>query len=236
MTALSKPRRLGLPTPVHDGALHGRVHAPRHRVPFLSSRLAVSFKEQQNPRPTFPGHTLARSAPVSTRHIGPPARRSDIATVEALLRQPLPEDLLAWWRHSCGTTDPHQLRLIPPNFTPYTVDEAVDFRELMLEIAESMPVDEAAEHEPAGSPTITWLPMWLPLAGDGGGNYLFCDLRPGSLHGCVMTWDHGQAAELPPIWPSVAAMLGGIAEALEHRAEIRDHRPQAREDGVIDWV
>jgi cell wall assembly regulator SMI1 len=181
---------------------------------------------------------LRHYAPVSAAHIGQPATDDDIALVEALLDRPLPADLLAWWHRSCGATGFVEGRLIP-GYTPYTVDQAVDRRELMLDIA---PCDDGAETaalvaEPAGSPcTPYWLPVWLPIAHNGGGCDLFIDLRPGPLHGCVMTWDKYEAAILKPRWPSIATMLAKIAHALEHGTEIEGYQPEARDNGTLDWV
>ena len=101
------------------------------------------------------------NTPVTADHLGPPATTEDITVVESLLDRPLPADLLAWWCHSCGMTGFVEGRVVPPGFAPYTIDQAVDCRELMLAVA---------------SPD--WSPRWLPVAHDGGGNHLFVDLGP----------------------------------------------------------
>jgi cell wall assembly regulator SMI1 len=180
---------------------------------------------------------LHRYAPVSAAHLGPPATEDDIAFVEALVDRQLPAGLLAWWRRSCGTTGHRELLI--PTYTPYTIDEAVDRREMMLEIASCEDDAETAElaGQPAGSPcTPCWLPVWVPIAQDGMGCYLFTDLRPGPLHGCVMKWDKYEAAVLKPRWPGVAAMLAEIAHALENGTDIEGYEPEARDDGILDWV
>ncbi|MDQ7908289.1 SMI1/KNR4 family protein [Phytohabitans sp. ZYX-F-186] len=181
---------------------------------------------------------LCHHAPVSAAHIGQPATQDDIAVVEALLDRPLPADLVAWWRRSCGATGFVQGRLIP-GYTPCTVDQAVDHRELMLDIASCQDRAETATlvATPAGSPrTPYWLPVWLPIAHDGGGCNLFIDLRPGPLHGCVMQWDKYEAAGLKPRWPSVATMLAEIAHALQHHTDVDGYQPEALDDGTLDWV
>ncbi|MET0236953.1 MAG: SMI1/KNR4 family protein [Kibdelosporangium sp.] len=180
------------------------------------------------------GHT-----PASAARLAPPATTDDIAVVEALLNRPLPADLIGWWRQSCGVTGFVGGRLIPPHHAPYTIDEAVDCREMMLEVASC---DDDADiaalvAEPAGSPcTPYWLPVWLPIAHDGGGCYLFTDLRHGPSHGCVMKWDKYEAATLEPRWPSITAMLTEIANALRDGTDIHGHQPEARADGTLDWV
>lgn len=179
---------------------------------------------------------LHHYAPVSAAHLGPPATEDDIAFVEALLNRRLPPDLLAWWLRSCGTTG-FRVLLIPA-YVPYTIDEAVDCREIMLDVASCDDDAETAElaNQPAGSPCTYWLPAWLPIAQDGMGSYLFTDLRTGPRHGCIMNWDKYGAAGNEPRWPSVAAMLAEIAHALENGTDIEGRQPEVREDGTLDWI
>lgn len=181
---------------------------------------------------------LRRHAPVSAAHLGPPATEDDLTLVAALLGGPLPADLTAWWRRSCGVTGFVEGRVIPPRWAPHTIDQAVDCRELMLEFGPFGDDGELAAlvAQPAGSPCSPyWLPVWLPIAHDGGGGYLFVDLRPGPSHGCVMQWDEYEAAAQEPEWPDTATMLAEIADALAHGTEIKGYRPEAH-DGTVDWV
>lgn len=180
---------------------------------------------------------LRDHTPASAARLGPPATTDDIAFVEALLNRPLPADLTGWWRRSCGVTDFAGGRLIPSGYVPYSIDEAVDCREMMLEVASG---DDAAiaalVAQPAGSPCTGWLPVWAPIAHDGGGCYLFADLRHGPAHGCVTAWDKYEGAILEPRWPSTTAMLAEIADALQHGTDIHGDQPEARDDGTLDWV
>jgi hypothetical protein len=61
--------------------------------------------------------------------------------------EPLPDDLVAWWRRSCGTTSFFAGRL-PTGFAPYSIDEAVECRTGMLDIAAC---DDAELAELSGS-------------------------------------------------------------------------------------
>jgi prepilin-type processing-associated H-X9-DG protein len=173
---------------------------------------------------------LHTNAPVTAAHLAPPVTPDDLMVVESLLGTRLPADLSAWWHQSCGVTGFVEGRLIPPSYAPYTVDEAVDCREVMLEIASA----EDVLAEPAGSPNTVWLPEWLPIAHDGGGNYLFADLRPGPLTGCVMEWDEYEAVTMAPRWPNTSTMLAEIAEVLEHGTDVDGYHPDPH-DGVLDW-
>lgn len=178
---------------------------------------------------------LSDHAPDTAACLGPPAERADLELVAALVNRPLPPDLVAWWRSSCGVTDHRPL--IPPGFVPYDLDGAVETREMLLEIwLSDVPEDAVAElvDEPAGTPVAGWLPVWLPIAGDGGGGDLFVDLRSGPLSGCVMRWDKVETAEFEPLWPSVAAMLGDIADGLHRGVEIDGVRAVVV-DRALDW-
>ncbi|PRX99013.1 SMI1/KNR4 family protein SUKH-1 [Allonocardiopsis opalescens] len=165
-------------------------------------------------------------------------RRADLDFVSALLNRPLPPDLVAWWRMSCGVTGHVGGRLIPPGYAPHDIDGVVDTRESLLETwMEGVPEDDIAAllAQPAGTPVAGWLPVWLPVAGDGGGGELFVDLRSGPLNGCVMRWDKVETAEFDPLWPSVSAMLSDIADALERGVEIDGVRAVVVEDRTLDW-
>jgi cell wall assembly regulator SMI1 len=178
---------------------------------------------------------LRANAPTTDEHLGVPARQAEIPPVATLVGE-LPDDLVAWWRRSCGTTRPSDALLLTGH-APYSIDEAVACRAMMLTIAgcedDATLADLSAE--PAGSPSWNWLPMWLPIAGDTGGDHLFVDLRPGPERGCVTRWYATEAATMEPTWPDVATMLAEIADALEHDRDIAGARPEVQ-DGAIHWA
>jgi cell wall assembly regulator SMI1 len=179
---------------------------------------------------------LRTNAPASDEHLGVPARRDTIPPVATLVGEPLPDDLVAWWRRSCGTTSFLAGRLLT-GFAPYSIEEAVECRTMMLKIAacdDSELADLSAE--PAGSPCWNWLPMWVPIAYDSGGDLLFVDLRPGPEHGCVTRWYETEFATADPKWPNVATMLAEIADALEHGTKVDGVRQKALDDGRIHWA
>ncbi|MBB5803714.1 cell wall assembly regulator SMI1 [Saccharothrix ecbatanensis] len=178
---------------------------------------------------------LRTNAPTTYEHVGVPARKADIPPVAALVGE-LPEDLIAWWRRSCGTTKPMAARLLV-GYAPYSIEEALDCRSVMLGIADMLDIAGGKEQsaKPAGSPTrLSWSPMWVPIAGDSGGDDLFVDLRPGPERGCVMEWRETEGAA-KPLWSSVADMLAEIADALDRGKDIDGVRPEVRDDGTIDW-
>lgn len=179
---------------------------------------------------------LRTNAPASDDHLGIPALRATIPPVAELVGEPLPDDLVAWWRRSCGTTSFHAGGLLT-GFAPYTINEAMECREMMLRIAACDDSELAAlAAEPAGSPCWNWLPMWIPIAHDTGGEFLFVDLRPGEERGCVNRWYEADFATGDPVWPDIATMLADLADALEHGGEVNHARPTVRDDGTLDWT
>lgn len=180
---------------------------------------------------------LERHAPAVAGAIDPPAAESVLARAETAVGVPLPADLVAWWRRADGMrwTNPHPGALLPPRFVPHSVQRALESRRMWLEVMSSCHEEPEPPSGPAGSPGDVWSPVWMPIAADGGGTELFVDLRGGSAHGCVMTYDKVGAATLAPQWPSVTAMLAEVADALEKEAPVCGRLIWAGEDGTISW-
>jgi cell wall assembly regulator SMI1 len=180
---------------------------------------------------------LSRHAPPLAATVNPPATEAAIAEAEAAVGTPLPADLLAWWRRADGMrwVDPHAGWLIPPHFIPHPIDRALESRRIWLDVMESCGAESEMPAGPAGSESDVWLPDWMPIGADGGGRELFVDLRDGPQRGCVMEYDKVGAAEGPPSWPSVAAMLAEIADALEHDTPIDGNRIWVDDDGTTSW-
>lgn len=204
---------------------------------------------------------LASHAPDVLAQIQPPATEADLTAASDLVNGPLPEDLLEWWRLANGMADawPHPGHLLPPWFDPYPVAKAMQRYEMWIDVWHNQPVlperqlmawargplPTVAEQvdslmaEPAGTPCEgMYLPVWLPIAGSGMGLDLFVDLRPGPLHGCVMRFDRVGTAQSEPDWPSVAAMLAEVADALEHGRTIGGDYPVRAgvdDEGRLVW-
>jgi cell wall assembly regulator SMI1 len=179
---------------------------------------------------------LRINAPTTAEHLGVPARTDEIPPLATLVGEPLPDDLIAWWRRSCGTTSFSAARLLTGH-APYSIEDAVECRAEMLAIKALDDADlSALSAEPAGFPCWSWLPMWVPIAHDSGGDNLFVDLRPGPERSCVMEWYETEGASMEPKWPDVATMLAEIADALEHGTDVAGVRPEVLDDGTIHWA
>jgi cell wall assembly regulator SMI1 len=187
---------------------------------------------------------LGRYSPAELALIRPPAAEDDIRDAERSIGAALPDDLVAWWRRADGRAGKGSL--LPPCYSPYPVRTALDRREVWMTawngVMEQAGVDRFARYvaqedrAPAGSPgKDAWLPRWLPIAGDGGGNDLFVDLRPGPAHGCVRQFRRDDGAGDTAWWSSVAAMLAEIADALTREVAIHGNRIWVDDDAAISW-
>ncbi|MEV4515616.1 SMI1/KNR4 family protein [Dactylosporangium sp. NPDC049525] len=187
---------------------------------------------------------LDRSVPGATAQLRPPARDEDLRAVEVAVGRQLPSDLAAWWRAADGV-DGH-LWLIPPYFSPCSIGDALERREILLDgwngvMSEDDPERFAArmssaEQEPAGSPCrFMWLPSWLPIAEDTGGGRIFADLRPGPANGCLRTFYRDDGASDAPVWPSVTAMIAEIATGVTFDLPVAGRLPWIEDSGTLTW-
>ncbi|GHH49624.1 SMI1/KNR4 family protein [Lentzea cavernae] len=167
----------------------------------------------------------------------PPATPADLAAAEEVVGAPLPAGLTAWWAECGGLANVNYTPIIPEFYSPLGVGQALEVRKMMMEIRRDVAVapeiadvdaHEASKlAEPAGSPIgDLWLPLFVPVAVDASGTYLFADLREGPLRGCVTQFDEVEGADEEPLWESVDAMLQAVVEWLE--GDFRTEWPIAR--------
>ncbi|MFJ8976419.1 SMI1/KNR4 family protein [Streptomyces sp. NPDC102282] len=130
-----------------------------------------------------------------------------LRTVETELGEAIPAEVHAWWALEGVGAD----FWLPGSFAPVDLAEALETREIWLEVAE----EEGPSFDADGAPEPRFLPSFLPIATDPGGDGLVVDLRPGDSRGAVHLWDHETWVLGVPLWSSVAAMLRDIATALE---------------------
>ena len=164
-----------------------------------------------------------------------PCAEDDLHAVEQATGRPLPGDQQAWWRLTDGTDGLLAPRLIPVVWIPLSTQAALREYRLMCKIGSRE--SELAQHmsEPAGTPCSgVWLPHWLPIAHDLGGDFLFLDLRPGPRCGCVGQHLKDEWRYDGPVWPSVTAMLSVVADALTNGTKVGNRRA-AIEGGRISW-
>lgn len=183
---------------------------------------------------------LGRHSPSELALVRPPAAEDDIREAERSVGAALPEDLVAWWRRADGQAG--QGQFAAAFYSPYSVRMALRSREVWMMawngVMEQASADQfaaymaQADRAPAGSPCKgAWLPRWLPIAGDGGGNDLFVDLRPGASHGCVWQFLREDGAGDGPWWDGVAAMLAEVAAGPTQDVRVRGLRIWVEDDG-----
>jgi cell wall assembly regulator SMI1 len=182
----------------------------------------------------------ATNAPAVYATLREPASADQLAQAQQAMGQDLPVDLLAWWELADGVKDEAATAgsVVPPFYNPYPVASALDSRQDWLA---TWPGDDGTAGLAGTERTFMWLPSWLPIANNGGGNDLFIDLRPGPLHGCVMEFDRVDGAGGPPLWPNIETMLTAIADALETRSAIDPFgdgpmRVELLDGGRLDWA
>ncbi|MEV6637822.1 SMI1/KNR4 family protein [Actinoplanes sp. NPDC051470] len=180
---------------------------------------------------------LNENCPGDLASLQGPASDEGLIAIERALREPLPADQQAWWRLADGTDEyGPAVWLIPAGWTPLSTRDALIRYNVMQNFIADEPELSRLSAEPAGSPSSgVWLPEWLPIAHNLGGDYLFLDLRSGPRNGCVGRHRKDEWNYDRPIWPSVTAMLSDVADALVNGTEI-ERRHAEIVDGRLDWL
>lgn len=155
---------------------------------------------------------------------------SESAVREAAERL-LPGDLVAWLEISNGFAELGTFgNLIPVLHNPIPFQGMLSSRDQLRRSYADWP--KPGSDLPAGSSSREWLDEFLPIADSGTDVWLFVDLRPGELFGCVGQFESEDGCASPR-WSSVAAMLADVAEALtDGRPALRDFANREAERGV----
>jgi len=182
-------------------------------------------------------------APQTAAAIRPPAGPALLARAEAATGAVWPEDLRAWYRLADGTERTTAGRLLPfhrPLPLASVIEHWTMYQRIWADIAASSPngaewSDTARlEAGPAGTAALMFLPSFVPIAEDLGGDDLFVDTREGPQGGCVTAFAKGDADSWGPRWASVTAMLAELATGLEQGRAVGGWRPRV-EDGRLGW-
>lgn len=181
---------------------------------------------------------LAAHAPATFAALGPPASASAIDEAESILGLPFPaalrESLL---RHDgCGYHE-----LFAPFWQPLSVAGIVSSWRLRVEI-HGDDMELADEDEDFGTDEAYgpwWHSRWIPVAADGGGDYLVIDQRPGRLRGRLGDACHEDVCRFGAhsMWQSLPALFTATATLLESgdKDVPRRYEPSTDEDGRLEW-
>ena len=177
---------------------------------------------------------LGEHAPVTAAALLPPYPPPDFSELEREFEIGLPADLREWWS-CCGGTDGDVLAdVLPPFYTPYGAQQALEVWSAHRKTWAAQWERPACDYY-AGSPGSSYHPAWIPIAGDGFSDELVVDLRPGPMRGCVLEWEQEAGQVQRPEWRDVAAMLGDVDRALTEGAPAGHSHPTVTEDGRLDW-
>jgi len=160
---------------------------------------------------------LSDIAPDTAGSFLPPTPAADVEAAEAATGLLWTEELREFYSLHAGQLLPYQDLL--------GVDRVLSERALMIEVWQGITEADPgffiggyegllAEHPQAGSEARGYLPQYIPLSGEDG-NFYFCDLRPGPLHGCVRGYLDGAADCSGPLWASISTMLDALRVSLE---------------------
>ena len=180
------------------------------------------------------------NAPVTAEALRGPASGDVLAAAQAETGQDWPPELLAWLRVGDGAERSLDTCLIPPSFIPMGVAHILSTWRMLIDITNQV-VDQndirACEAGAAGSYSPAFVRSFIPVGDDTGGHFLFVDLRPGPLNGCIREWENGAAYPREPLWDGIAAMLASIDEGLRAGRWGDDHTGMEPvvEDGAVRW-
>ena len=177
---------------------------------------------------------LGEHAPVTAAALLHPSPPPDFAALEAEFEIRLPDELREWWT-CCGGTGADVLAdVLPPFYTPYGAEQALEVWRAHRKTWAAQWERPACDYY-AGSAGSSYHPAWIPIAGDGFADELVVDLRPGAMRGCVLEWEQESAQVLRPEWKGVEAMLAEVHRALSEGVPAGHSYPTVTEDGRIDW-
>jgi cell wall assembly regulator SMI1 len=180
---------------------------------------------------------LERNTPATRASVVEPVPAQRLAGVAEALGHPLPDDLAVWWALHDGFAVPTPGSLFPRHFNPYGVDTMLMVRLRWLDIesrASSGEDRRRGAEQPAGSPAASFLPPFLPIAGDGSGDEMIVDLRGDDARGCIKIYSHEEGALYTPVAPSLAAMLTELLDVLRNGRQIDGWKPEVFA-GYLTW-
>lgn len=177
---------------------------------------------------------LGEHAPVTAAALSQPSAPVDSAGLAGVFEVEIPSDLCDWWSCCGGTVNGDFAEVLPPFYTPYSAEQALDAWQAHRKNWWSRWDRPACDYW-AGSAGSSFHPAWIPIAGDGFADELIVDLRPGPLQGCVLEWEQEAAQVHRPEWSSVLAMLTDVHRALLEGTPCNHSHRTVTQDGRLDW-
>ncbi|MCA9780078.1 MAG: SMI1/KNR4 family protein [Candidatus Eremiobacteraeota bacterium] len=168
---------------------------------------------------------LRSEAPDLSKHLPPPVNDVALEELTQKLGLSLPEDLReSYLVHNGADYGPREISLFPPQlasemdlaFCLLPIKNISKERRIWIELLERGELDT---HTTSPDPEIGpgwWRPGWVPVAGNGAGDFICIDLSPGpggSEGQVILSWhDRKERKLLAPSW---ACYLDNVATAME---------------------
>ncbi|MFI5843748.1 SMI1/KNR4 family protein [Catenuloplanes sp. NPDC051500] len=160
---------------------------------------------------------LAANAPRLHEQVRPPGDPARLASAEERLGLALNRELVEWWQLHDGVAAGYLL----PNYELFGVEDMLRSREIERDVDLEEEVNAmafrnlypvAAEGDVPGR----YFPSeYVPIGGDGAGNCLVMDCRPGPEYGFLRDHDHEHRGVISaPYYTSLADLLTRLVTAL----------------------
>ncbi|BCB75661.1 hypothetical protein GCM10022251_27310 [Phytohabitans flavus] len=177
---------------------------------------------------------LSANAPGTLDDLRLPAGPARLREAEEEIGFSMPAELAEWWQLHDGT-DTEASSLLP-GYYMHGVSEMLNDWRIWRDVGLEVYLDQVQpEDSPeAGGPAYAFRPDFLPIGGDGAGNNIFVDCRPGARHACLMDYDHEAGALQPPLYASLADLLTQVSHAFRTGEPVR-HRTPVVSEGRLSW-
>lgn len=180
---------------------------------------------------------LAGNAPQTLEWLRPAGDPARLTAAEEQLGFALPAELTEWWHLHDGSVAGPFL----PGYDLYGVDDMRYAHRIQLEVNLEEEVNEMARRnlglpdDVAGGPSRYFPRELVPVGGDGFGNHLVVDCRPGPEYGRLRVHDHESRGEIwPPEYDSLADLLTQMLGALRTGQPLKRRTPTV-EAGALCW-
>jgi cell wall assembly regulator SMI1 len=167
---------------------------------------------------------LAVHAPASLAQLNAPVTPEALAAAQRVVGMEFPADLVGSLRCHDGQDDGVWTPVLPVKPPLDAASIAGDW-ESWMRIANLYTDRFEAQHDEDSEPS--WHPLWIPFASSESDTQMI-DLRPGPGYGRLGMRYHDDSADFSGGWPSLAAYLHEVAQALYSGADL----PWYERDGV----
>lgn len=176
-------------------------------------------------------------APVTAASLNPPAQAEKVARAESATGRQWPSDLRTWFLLHNGSDQGRAFPQVIPGYRPVNLAELEQEWTSLCRIW--APTTAAVGGDdllaaPAGTTAFTFLESYIPIAANDSSEYVVIDTRSGDEMGCVVEFIGEDTDQGSMCWPSLAAMIKDVADALDSDNPCRGWVPIVV-NGYLDW-